>query len=96
MTEIAWDRDFLKRSRAERESVYIEKEKEMENGSILSASEALFGFAGWLTSRSKRTVMSGKDDAAVIADLVGEFCNVNKLPEPRQGWDKLLIHPSDE
>ncbi len=64
-----------------------------EQVEILSASEALYGFAGWLTSRPERTVMSSKDDAAIIADLVHEFCKVNDLSELRSGWEKVLIHP---
>lgn len=59
----------------------------------MSASEALFGFAGWLTTRPEKTVMSSVDDAAPIADLVQEFCNVNGLAAPREGWDKKLKHP---
>lgn len=60
----------------------------------LSASEALFGFAGWLTTRTERTVMSSKDDAAVAADLVGEFCEANQLAEPRGKWAESLVHPA--
>ena len=59
----------------------------------LSASEALYGFAGWLTSRQERTVMSSADDAAPIADLVKEFCKVNSLGEPREGWANRFVHP---
>ncbi len=54
-------------------------DKTREEETTLSASEALFGFAGWLTSRPERTVMSSKDDAACVADLVGEFCDVNNI-----------------
>ncbi len=59
----------------------------------LTGSEALYGFAGWLTSREERTVMSSSDDAAGIADLVAEFCKVNNLREPRSRWEKRLVHP---
>lgn len=59
----------------------------------LSASEALFGFTGWLTSRPERTVMSSRDEAGIIADLVGEFCDANQLPEPRTGWTTNLVYP---
>ena len=60
----------------------------------MSASEAVYGFAGWLTSRSERVVMSSKDDAAAVADLVAEFCRVNDLAEPREGWTDNLVHPT--
>lgn len=59
----------------------------------LTASEALYGFCGWLTSRKEETIMSGHHECGVIADLVKEFCNVNQLEEPRSGWAEHLIHP---
>ena len=63
----------------------------MENE--ISASEALFGFCGWLTTREEKTVMSANDDAANIAEKVNVFCKANNLSEPREGWDKKLVHP---
>jgi len=62
----------------------------------LNASEAVYGFAGWLTTRAEKTVMSATDDAAPIADLVAEFCKTNDLEEPTENWPKNLIHPSGE
>jgi hypothetical protein len=61
----------------------------------LSASEAIFGFCGWLTSRDKKTIMSSTDNAAIIADLAAKFCQTNELEEPREGWEKNLIHPAE-
>ena len=62
----------------------------------LIASEALYGFCGWLSTRKEITVVSSHHDAAPIAELVRIFCEENKLTEPREGWDKNLIHPSGE
>ena len=59
----------------------------------LSASEALFGFTVWLTTRVPVTTMSAKHDCAGIPDLIQEFCDVNALAEPGYGWADLLIHP---
>lgn len=64
--------------------------------SPMTASEAVYGFAGWLTCRAEKTVMSSSDDAAPIADLVAKFCKENKLDDPRNGWENNLIHPSGE
>lgn len=61
----------------------------------LTASEALFGFAGWLTTRDEQTIMSARDDARPIAMLVKRFGEENKLTPPREGWSRLLKHPSD-
>jgi hypothetical protein len=61
----------------------------------LSGSEAVYGFAGWLTSRKDKTIMSSSDDASVIADLVDEFNKKQELEEPREHWEEDLI-PMDE
>jgi len=71
----------------------ILKEKKMSDK--LTASEALFGFAAWLTCREEKIVFSSHDNAVVIADLVMKFCEVNSLQEPREGWGKDLTHPSE-
>lgn len=61
----------------------------------MNASEALYGFCGWLTSRKEKTIMSSSDDAAIIADLVNKFCEENNLSPPREDWEKNLIHPKE-
>lgn len=62
----------------------------------LIASEALFGFCGWLTSREEVTRMSAKDECGSIACLVQEFCDENQLKDPRDGWENNLTHSSGE
>ena len=60
----------------------------------LTASEALFGFMGWLTSREEVTPeFSSKHDASEAANLVAEFCEKNDLDDPRSGWENNLTHP---
>ncbi len=61
----------------------------------LSASEALYGFASWLTSRKERVVLSSKDNATSIANLVEQYCKANDLKEPIDGWDDLLVRPPE-
>lgn len=61
----------------------------------LNSSEAVYGFAGWLTSRSEKTVMSSSDNAAPIAELVDKFCKANNLPDVSENWPSALIHPDD-
>lgn len=63
----------------------------------MNASEALYGFMGWLTSRDKVTPeLSARHDAGIAAQLIEEFCKENNLNEPRDGWHNNLIHPSGE
>jgi len=48
---------------------------------FIDPAEALFAFAGWLSSREETTgKLSAHDDASQIAKLVGRFCDA-------QGWD---------
>lgn len=60
----------------------------------LTASEALFGFCGWLTTRADVTEMSAQHDSAGIADLIQEFCVANGLAEPADDWGDKLVHPT--
>lgn len=57
----------------------------------LSPSEALYGFAGWLTIRDTPVTMSATHDAAEVARLVDEFCQVNELEAPRDHWERDLV-----
>lgn len=63
---------------------------------MLTASEALYGFAGWLTSRDKAVTASARHDAAVWATLVQEFCDANGLEPPRESWEHNLVHPPSD
>jgi len=73
----------------------LELEKKMKEE--MTASEALFGFMGWLTSRKEVTPnFSAKHDASEAANLIEQFCKENKLTDPRDGWEANLIHPSGE
>ena len=62
----------------------------------LSGSEALFGFIAWLTTREEETtiVLGSTQDCAGLPDLIDEFCKINQLSDPREGWSELLTHPA--
>jgi len=59
----------------------------------LSASEALFGFMGWLTTRPDVSIFSSSHNAAPAANLIKDFCRVNNLSEPEENWDRRLQRP---
>jgi hypothetical protein len=61
----------------------------------LSPSEALYGFAGWLTTRKKSVTAGSKHNAAPWAELVQTFAATNDLEDPREGWHKELKHPTE-
>jgi hypothetical protein len=56
----------------------------------LNASEALYGFVGWLTSRKRKTVMGANEDASEAVNLISEFIKVQKLPRARENWTRYL------
>jgi len=62
----------------------------------LSASEALYGFCGWLTTRETATVMSARDEAGPIVRLIATYIRENELDEPRGNWHIYAQVPSDE
>ena len=68
---------------------------EISGNGQLSASEALYGFAGWITTREGAVVAGREHNAAVWADLVYKFCMKNNLVKPKDGWEKNLLHPKD-
>lgn len=57
----------------------------------LTASEAIYGFCGWLTTRKEITVMSSHHDAAPIVELIKIFCEVHNLEDPKDNFADNLI-----
>ena len=59
----------------------------------LSASEALYGFMGWITGFDDQVTFSSTHNASLAAELVDEFVKINNLAEPRNEWHIKLRHP---
>ena len=59
--------------------------QEIKTEPRITASESVYGFAAWLTSRKSQLIVSAHDDASLIAELVKKWCELNYLKEPRQG-----------
>ena len=57
----------------------------------LSASGALYGFGGWLTTRDKPITVSAKHNAAIVAELIDKFIKKQKLEKPEEHWENDLI-----
>jgi len=54
--------------------------------SDLSPSEAIYGFAGWLTTKQPPVTMSSEHDASPVADLVDEYCKSQGFAAPSEEW----------
>jgi len=63
----------------------IEIRKAYEKQKAMLPSEALFGFAGWLTSLKEPITFSAHHEAGLAADLVEEYIKANNLEYPRDG-----------
>jgi len=55
-----------------------------------SPSEALFAFAGWLSTRSTPVTLGATHEASIAADIVEEFRLSQGWEAPRDGWENLL------
>jgi hypothetical protein len=66
------------------------------NHDKLTASEAVYGFTAWLTTRDEITTMGSSQECSNIAKLCEQFVTENNLDKPRDGWENNLIHPSGE
>lgn len=62
--------------------------------SKLNASEALYGFAAWLTTRYEPTTLGAKHDCAPVVDRIVEFIEANDLPPLSATWPNNLVFPS--
>jgi len=76
--------------------VGVVEANDTENTDLLSGSEALFGFCGWLTTREEETIMSSSNDCSPVVDLISRFCAENSLREPGEFYNQNLSFPSDE
>lgn len=56
--------------------------------STLTPAEAVYAFAGWLTSRDASLTIGSTHDAAPVADLVTQFCNSQGFAPPRPEWHR--------
>jgi len=61
----------------------------------LNSTEAVYGFAAWLSTRKERIVFGGTADTKPVVDAVATFCSLNNLPEVSEDWPKNLNMPEE-
>ncbi len=57
---------------------------------VANQSEALYGFAAWLTTRAGTLKVGAEHDASPMATLVDRFCTGQGFAEPRDAFPKML------
>ena len=60
-----------------------------------TASEAIYAFAAWLTTRDESITISAKHDAGSVASLVDQFVKHNKWAEPGKNYPDNFSHPPE-
>ena len=60
----------------------------------LTATEAIYGFCAWLTTRKGKTVLGSNSDCAPVGERIKEFCEVNHLGDARDNYTEYLTFPS--
>ncbi len=61
----------------------------------MTASEALYGFGAWLTTRDESVTFGANNDCAPMADLIGRFCKANKLAETTEAYPNCFVMPKE-
>jgi len=62
---------------------------------VMLPSEALFGFAAWLTCLEKPVLLGANYDASEAVDLLKNWCQANKLEDVRDGvYPKNMEYPT--
>jgi len=61
--------------------------------STLTASESIYAFNAWLTTRNAKVKLGAKYDCVPIITLIDEFCKVNNLQKPRENYQDYFIMP---
>lgn len=59
----------------------------------LNSSEAVYGFAAWLTTRDEVIRIGGSENCAPIAELVKKFCEINNFQPISENWPRDLKFP---
>jgi hypothetical protein len=94
---LASEDDFAANVRAHNEAIKACRAALAAADAQPSPSEAVYGFAGWLTCRSAPVTMSAVHDAAPVADLVAQFCESQGFAGPRDRYaDMLKPYPPDQ
>ncbi len=70
------------------------KEKKMKKR--ITATDALFGFGVWLTTRKEIVTFSHKHDTGKMVDLIGQFLKTNNLPNVSKNYPGNFITPEEE
>ena len=61
----------------------------------LNATEALYAFCGWLTTRKEPLTMSSATEATSAVECISQFLGCYNLTDVRDGWENTLVNVDD-
>lgn len=61
----------------------------------ISASEALYAFTGWLTTRDRAIMMSAHHNVGAVAEIVAVFLKMQGIPAPGNNWSHTFLSMAD-
>jgi len=68
----------------------------MSKNEKITASEAVFGFTAWLTTRKQITRLGSSANCNPIVKLIEKWIKENNLPDPRKGvYPHNITQPID-
>lgn len=62
---------------------------------MMNASDALFGFVAWLTTRDEKTVMCSSVDCVHVVDLMQQFIKANDLGNVTELYPQNIVFPKE-
>ncbi len=69
------------------------KNKRIPKNSKITATDALFGFGAWLTTRKEPVTFSYKHNAGAMVDLISQYLKTNNLPDVSKHYPDNLQMP---
>lgn len=67
----------------------------MSKGERVTASEAVYGFSAWLTTREKAITIGALHESTTLIELAKKWIDENNLPEVTLNYPDNIKHPQD-
>ncbi len=72
------------------------REQIMTDTPELTATETLYGFCGWLTSRDESVTMGATHECGTVVDLIKRYMDANNLPDVTERYPNNLRTPGHD
>ncbi|MHA1702050.1 MAG: hypothetical protein ACTSWK_07270 [Promethearchaeota archaeon] len=66
----------------------------VDKSNTLTATEAIFAFCAWLTTRKETIKIGSNIHIGPVVDAINQFMETNNLPDPRGNYTDYFVMPS--